>query len=151
MVTLVPESDRECANEPVDERVAQRTVHRGQHGNVGGCRDLVPSLSEPRPQLAMIVDLAVARDDNTKPIIHDRLPAVMQPANCQTHRSERGRATRRDPGTVRTAMRQRANHPFDALAPMPAPHRVPERNDPTECRTRQRQPSGSTTLPTTRA
>jgi hypothetical protein len=132
MVTLVPESERECTNESVDERVAERTVHRGQNGNVGGCLDLVPSVSEPRSQLAMIVNLAVARENNAKRIIHDRLRAVMQAANGQTDRSDGGPSSRRDSGAVRTSMGQRANHPFDALATIPHVDRVPERHDATD-------------------
>ena len=77
----------------------------------------------------MIVDLAVAREDNAKRVIHDGLPAVPQTANGQTNRADDCRPTHRDSGAVRTAMRQRGNHRLDTLAPIPGNVRVPKRHD----------------------
>ena len=143
----VPQREREHPAEAV-ETVAPHSSNAWTTTSVssGRCETCGPEPLELRPQLGVVVDLAV-EDELDRPVFvrHRLVGAVREVDDREPARAEADSPVGRDPGAgaVGTAMGERVAHPRDATAPRR--RNRPRRGLPLS-RTRQDAVTGSPTI-----
>ena len=107
----VPHRDREHAPQPLGEARPVLLVEVDEHLGVGVRRaEAVAGRLELRPQLGVVVDLAVLDDDDPPVLVGDRLVAALEVDDRQPPRRQPGLAEHDLARAVRPAVAQRFAH-----------------------------------------
>ncbi len=109
----IPHGDGKHAHQTVDEGLAQLAVQAGNDGHVDGLAHRPAARGEPRPEVLVIVDLAVADHRDAGVGIDDRLHAIVDGANGQPARTETDARVTRGAAAIRAAVLQRREHGID--------------------------------------
>src|SRR5262249_12558224 len=104
------ERDGEHPDQSFDERLARFEIERHDHRDVGLLLDPAPARREPGPELAVVVDLAVADRDHAAVGIQHRLLAVGEAAGRASSGAEQGAAGLVERAALGGAMLEAAEH-----------------------------------------
>ena len=109
----VPDRQGEHPPQAVDAALAELLVEVGDDLGVRATREAVAAADELIPELAVVVDLAVADDDHRAVLVPERLVAPLDVDDSEAGHTERDTVFREYPSRVGTAVVERFAHPLD--------------------------------------
>jgi hypothetical protein len=116
LLARIPQREGEHAAQVFEQRVAVAFVEADDHLAVAVRDEAVPVGLEPRPQLHIVVDLAVADEPDRLLDVVQRLAAARQIDDRETPVTQRRLAVAEHTLAVRATVDQGAEHGADVLA-----------------------------------